>query len=306
MSVQNFRVDLYAVIDGVRDWDLRMREYGYTSGWAYKKFLLESGLIDPCMEVEYDLLTAEGWKEIASERIAWENLPENFEWRKCVIPYRSPYLKIVHAKIGELKRSCDEMDLRSERWVRTFPYRRLIEKIRETLLDEDASFRKSLISQADNEMHIAAARSLGVDPVIFPVGLKGVKKFVREFCLSRDLAKPGQVKPTKTGFSYGREFGNGLVLCFSILEIRSYSFDGVAAFRINSSINLVRKEQFENFWGFPKDFPWAGLPDVSIYSACGLKDTSPVAFYVNLSYLLLSFQFWCKAFDDYFGIAVHH
>ena len=306
MSVENYRADLYAVINGVRDWDLRMREYGYTSGWEYKKFLLESELISPCVEAEYDFLTTEGWKEIASERIAWENLPENFEWRKCVIPYRSPHLKLVHAKIDELRESCDEIDLRSERRVSTFPYLRLIEKIRETLLDEDVSFRNSLISQADNEMHIAAARSLGIDPVILPVELKGVKKFVQEFCLSRGLAKPGRAKPTKTGFSYGREFGNGLVLCFSILEVRSYLFDGAAAFRINSSMNLVREEQFESTWGLPKNFPWAGLPNVSIYPAYGLKDTSPVAFYVNLSYLLLSFQFWCEAFDDYFGVAVHN
>lgn len=252
------------------------------------------------------MLTSEGWKEISSERIRWENLPNNFEWKKFDLPYRSPYLKLVHAKIDELKGSCDEIDLRSERWVQTFPYQRLVEKVRATILDEDVSFRKSLISQADNESHVAAARALGVDPFIFSVGLRGVKKFVREFCLSRDLAELGQAKPTKAGFAYGRDFGNGLILCFSILEIKSHLIDGSPNFRINSSVNLIRKEQFENSWGLPRDFPWAGLPSMSTYSACGLKDTSPVAFYVNLSYLLLSFQFWCEAFDDYFENPVPH
>lgn len=300
MLLDGARSDIYSIVERVGDWDSRMREYGFSSGCSYKRFLLDSGRINSVLEEKYDLLTVEGWKEVSSERIGWENLPTHFDWKGIALPYRSSHLTDAHAKIVSLAGVCDLADIRSERWRLTFPYHMLIDQVRALSGEVDASFRMNLVSSADDETMILASRSLGVNPVSRAVGFKEVKRVVEEFCQERGLAKLSNVRPTKNGFVYGREFGNGLVLCLSVYEVRSFPVEGKHFYRVVSSFNLVRNDQYLNSWGWPKDFPWAGLPELSIYPAYGLKVESSVAFYVNLSYILLSFQFWCEAFDSFF------
>lgn len=277
-----------------------MSEHGFSSGSSYKKFLLELGGIDPTLESTYDFLTLEGWKEYSSERIGWENLPGHFDWPRIVLPYRSSHLASVHEKIASLAGICDLADIRSERLRLTFPYLMLVDQVRTLHGDLDKSFRGKLISRADDEAMVLASRSLGVEPIDRSVGFKEVKKVVEEFCQDRALARSSGVRPIKNGFVYGHDFGNDLVLCLSVLEVRSFQVEGKRWNRMNSSFSLVRKDQFLTSWGWPKYFPWAGLPELSLYPSYGYKEESPTAFYVNLSYILLSFQFWCEAFDNFF------
>lgn len=280
-----------------------MHGHGFDSGWLYKQFLLRLGKVDSNLELKYDFLTVEGWREVLSESVGWKNLPSCFDWKKLPLPYRSPFLEDVHAKISSLEGVCDTADIRSEQWRLTFPYQALIDQIRAEQLAADVLFRNELVSGADSPSLISAARSIGVNPIGIPVGTREVKRVVHEFCQHDGLARPSGVRPAKSGFVYGHEFGNGLVLCLSILEVRSFKVGNAAHFRINSSFNLVREEQFLTSWGWPKDFPWAGIPDLSLYPSYGLKNSSPSAFYVNLAYILLSFRLWCEAFDVFFSLS---
>lgn len=300
MSSDAIRPDLYRVFDRIGDWDSRMREQGFSSGHSYKKFLLELGGVDPTLESTYDFLTLEGWKEHSSEQIGWDNLPGHFDWQRLALPYRSSHLAGVHEKIAIFTGTWDLADIRSERWRLIFPYQKLVDQVRAAYGDLDKSFRGKLVSTVDDEALVFAARALGIEPIGRPVSSKAVKKVVEGFCQDRGLAKPSDVRPTKNGFVYGHDFGNDLVLCLSVLEVRSFLVEGKRWNRINSSFGLVRKGQFSTSWGWPKEFPWAGLPELSIYPSYGYKEDSPVAFYVNLGYILLSFQFWCEAFDSFF------
>lgn len=304
MSPSLLRPDIFNVVEYLCNWDLRMRDCGFDSGWLYKKFLLDFGKINSDLESRYDFLTIEGWKETLSERVEWGNLPSRFDWKRLPLPYRSPFLENVHNKISSLEGVCDSADIRSEQWRLTFPYQALIDQCRMDQLDADVLFRSELASCADSSLLISAANSVGVNPIGVPVGIREVKRVVHEFCRRNSLATLSSVRPTKSGFVYGHEFDNDLVLCLSILEVRSLKVGNDVRFRINHSFNLVCKDQFRISWGWPKDFPWAGLPELSLYPSYGLKDSSPAAFYVNLAYILLSFRFWCEAFDRFFGLKV--
>lgn len=303
MSAAFYRSDLYNIFESWQDWDALMRDAGFSAGWEYKQYLLNSGVMDKNRAGEYEGLTVARWKEISSERIMWSQLPHEFSWNQLLLPYRSPLLSHIHHELAKLQKSLSEVDFRSEQWTRLFPYQDAIEKLRAIDLDAEDAFRKKLVQQTDDDVSIVAARSHGVEPIGRVVSLKEVKLSIQRYCLDRNLARPAGARLPKGSVVYGRDFGNGLVLCFAMWEVQLRSSEGFSVYRLNASQSLVRKEHFDVAWDVPVNIPWSGIPELSLYPAYGLKDKSAVSFYVNLAYQLKSFQMRCEAFDAFFGLS---
>ncbi|UCU94511.1 hypothetical protein [Hydrogenophaga taeniospiralis] len=295
-----FRSDLYNVCDYWGDWDTRMSEAGFANGWQYKQYLLNSLVMDSSQVELYDALRREAWKEDWSERIKWDKLPSEYEYKDLKLPYRSPLHYQAHASLSVLRDDVDIGQFSSLRLQNTQPYFAAAWALNPDPQSNEATFRKSLIDAASSEEHIAAARAVGVDPIGKAANLKEVKRSIQSVLVDKGLARPASGQMPSKWLVYGHDLGNGLVLCFCICEIQHRSY-GKSVYRLSSIQSLVRNEHVMEAWGFPREHPWSMMEDPSIYSGYGVRDESPVPFYVHLAYELKSFQIKCEAFDAFFS-----
>jgi len=197
----------------------------------------------------------------------------------------------------------DKVDLGDFAYLRlrkTQPYLEAAWALNPNPQSSEAIFRKSLIDAGSSEEHIAAARAVGVDPIGKTANLKEVKRSIQSVLVDKGLVQPasGQIPPK--WLVYGHDLGNGLMLCFCICEIQHRSY-GKSVYRLSSIQSLVRNEHVLEAWGFPREHPWSMMEDPSIYHGYGVRDESPVPFYVHLAYELQSFQMKCEAFDSFFS-----
>jgi len=234
------RSDIYNVCDYWGDWDTRMSEAGFTNGWQYKQYLLNSLVMDSSQVELYDALRREAWKEDWSERIKWDMLPSGFEYRNLKLPYRSPLHYQAHASLSEMRDKVDLGDFAYLRLRKTQPYLEAAWALNPNPQSSEAIFRKSLIDAGSSEEHISAARAVGVDPIGKTANLKEVKRSIQSVLVDKGLVQPasGQIPPK--WLVYGHDLGNGLMLCFCICEIQHRSY-GKSVYRLREGLHNQRR-----------------------------------------------------------------
>jgi hypothetical protein len=305
ISVDLFRPDIYSLIDGQINWDDVLFQEGFVLRQGYKEKLILHGFVSSSDVSKYNAITIEARKEVTSERMFWENLPKVFPIHQLNLPYRSPLLLDARSKAAMIingNPDLSEADKRGVVYSCIFPYRQLVFDMCKNSPELEREIRMELISDSDNEVAIAAARNLGIDPLDKLVSPKEVKRIIVEYCFSRNLAVVAPRKFRKNGLIVGRSLGNGLILILMLWEVRSKSSHGFLNYNMDLGIDLVTEEFFVADKLPPFGSVWRHIEIESEFSPYGLKFTSSSSFYVGLAYRLRCFELLCHECDRFFGL----
>lgn len=301
-----YRPDLFRLLESQSTWDSVLSQEGFGLRMEYKKRLAELGCISEKTFAEFDALTIEGRKELASERIFWNHLPDYFLVDRLDLPYRSPLLngrREAAKAICEANPNFSEADKGNALLERIFPWRGMLSDLWHKSPGLENEIRRQMIEISDDEHAVAAAREFGIDPVDRMVSAKEVKKEIVELCERKGLAKPAPRPYRKTGLLVGRSLGNGLVLILNLWEVRRSLSHGGPWYNMDVGIDIVTDEFFVSDMQAPAGVVWKGIDIGSEFFPYGLKGSSSTSFYIGLAHWLRCFELFAYACDHFFACA---
>ena len=298
------RCDIFNLLNGQNKWDDILSADGFSLRNEYKNSLVREGLVTKREVENFDFLTLEARKELASERIFWSNLSDKFSTRLLTLPYRSPALvpaRIEASRLIALSPDLSESEQGNILLSKIFPYRRLARDMWQSNPRLEASIRNDLIDRADDEEAVSASLQLGINPVNRSFGLRDVKNVIIEFCRDRSLATVSPKKFLRSALAVGRSLSNGLVLALVLWEVRQKDSFGGLSYRMDTEIALITEECFLMGTARRSGYVWGGIEICNYFSPYGLKSESSVGFYVGLAHWLRCFELFSNLTDQFFS-----
>ena len=298
------RCDLFNLLDGQRKWDEVLSADGFSLRAEYKNSLAAHGFCSKSDLENFDFITLEARKELASERIFWRNLPDSFSLQSIALPYRSASLVAMRMEALQLINLSSELSDAEKGNIllsRIFPYRRVVSRMWQINPGLEARIRKDLINRSDDEEAVAASRNVGLDPIGRKFGLGDVKKIIKEFCQDRELATVSSKKFPRSKLVVGRILPNGLVLALVLWEVRQKSSYGGLCYSMDIGIDLITEESFLTTADRRSGVVWGGIEIGSEFFPYGLKFESVVSFYVGLAHWLRCFELLLDLVSEFFG-----